>query len=112
MATYQELLAQREAIERQQAELEQQIADTLKGERDGVIGQIKGLMAEHGITVADLTRAVGRNPRASSADASVRKVAPKFRDPSTGDTWSGRGLKPRWLTAALDAGRKLEDFAV
>src|ERR1700688_1305828 len=34
------------------------------------------------------------------------KVKPKYRDPRTGDTWAGRGVQPRWLTAALKAGKK------
>jgi DNA-binding protein H-NS len=41
-----------------------------------------------------------------------RKVAPKYRDPATGDTWAGRGARPRWLVARLKAGKTLEDFAI
>jgi DNA-binding protein H-NS len=41
-----------------------------------------------------------------------RKVAPKFRDPTTGETWAGRGARPRWLVAHLKAGRELTDFAI
>ena len=40
-----------------------------------------------------------------------KKVAPKYRGPK-GETWAGRGLKPRWLTAELKKGRKLENFAI
>jgi DNA-binding protein H-NS len=40
-------------------------------------------------------------------------VAPKYRNPENpGETWAGRGLKPRWLAAALKAGKKLEDFSI
>jgi DNA-binding protein H-NS len=40
-------------------------------------------------------------------------VAPKYRNPANpSETWAGRGLKPRWLTAALKGGKKLEDFAI
>jgi DNA-binding protein H-NS len=39
-------------------------------------------------------------------------VAPKYRDPETGATWAGRGLKPRWLTAAMKSGKSLEAFAI
>jgi DNA-binding protein H-NS len=39
-------------------------------------------------------------------------VAPKYRNPETAETWAGRGLKPRWLSAALKAGNKLEDFSI
>jgi len=41
------------------------------------------------------------------------KVAPKYRNPENpGETWAGRGLKPRWLAAALKSGKKLEDFSI
>src|SRR5258706_235254 len=41
------------------------------------------------------------------------KVAPKYRNPEDpGETWAGRGLKPRWLAAALKSGKKLEDFSI
>src|SRR5262245_7961389 len=39
------------------------------------------------------------------------KVPPKYRSPS-GDTWAGRGAKPRWLVAAIKAGKKLDDFLI
>src|SRR5713226_5110054 len=40
-------------------------------------------------------------------------VAPKYRNPDDpAETWAGRGLKPRWLSAALKAGNKLEDFSI
>ena len=40
-----------------------------------------------------------------------RKVPPKYRGPS-GETWAGRGAKPKWLVAAIKGGRKLEDFLI
>src|SRR5258706_3171458 len=41
------------------------------------------------------------------------KVAPKYRNPEDpGETWAGRGLKPRWLAAALKSGKNLEDFSI
>jgi DNA-binding protein H-NS len=40
-------------------------------------------------------------------------VAPKYRNPdNSAETWAGRGLKPRWLSAALKTGKKLEDFSI
>jgi DNA-binding protein H-NS len=50
----------------------------------------------------------GKKARGDSRGA----VAPKYRDPETGATWAGRGLKPRWLTAAMKSGKSLEHFAV
>jgi DNA-binding protein H-NS len=40
-----------------------------------------------------------------------RKVPPKYRSPS-GETWAGRGAKPRWLVAAIKKGKKAEDFLI
>jgi DNA-binding protein H-NS len=41
------------------------------------------------------------------------KVAPKYRNSENpSETWAGRGLKPRWLVAALKSGKKLDDFSI
>jgi DNA-binding protein H-NS len=40
-----------------------------------------------------------------------RKVPPKYRGPS-GETWAGRGARPRWLVAAIKGGKKLDDFLI
>jgi len=39
-------------------------------------------------------------------------VLPKYRNPQTSETWSGRGKRPRWLTAAMKAGRKIDEFRI
>src|ERR1700681_178031 len=40
-------------------------------------------------------------------------VAPKYRNPENpAQTWAGRGLKPRWLTAAIKSGKKPDDFLI
>ena len=99
MASLSELLAQRAAIEKQ-------IANTQREERQKTITQIKSLMSEYGLTIADLGAKQTRKPRTGG------KVAVKYRNKATGETWSGRGLHPRWLKAALATGKKLSDFAV
>src|SRR5882757_4708213 len=40
------------------------------------------------------------------------KVKPKYQAAKTGDTWAGRGVQPRWLTAALKSGKKLDDYLI
>ncbi len=40
-----------------------------------------------------------------------RKVPPKYRSPS-GETWAGRGVKPRWMVEALKKGKKMESFLI
>ena len=40
-------------------------------------------------------------------------VPPKYRNPDNpAETWAGRGLKPRWLAAALKSGKKLDQFVI
>jgi DNA-binding protein H-NS len=96
-------MAQREA-------LEHQIEQTRKHERGEAIEKVKALMAQYGLSVADLG---GRPPSSKPQKGrSGGKVAAKYRNTSTGETWSGRGLQPRWLKAALASGRKLADFAL
>jgi DNA-binding protein H-NS len=40
-----------------------------------------------------------------------RTVPPKYRSRS-GETWAGRGARPRWLVAAIKGGKKLDDFLI
>lgn len=101
MATLQDLLAQKEAIEKE-------IENTKKHHRAEAIAKVRTLMAEYGLTAADLAGKAG----AKSASGKTGKVAIKYRNAATGDTWSGRGLQPKWLKAALAAGRKIGDFTV
>jgi DNA-binding protein H-NS len=43
--------------------------------------------------------------------AMSRKVAPKYRGPD-GQTWTGRGLKPKWLINAINEGKQPDDFLI
>ena len=54
-------------------------------------------------------RALGSGRRSSPMKG--RKVAPKFRGPD-GETWAGRGARPRWLSALIKQGHKIEEFAI
>lgn len=91
----------------QRAALDQQIIDTQRQLKADAIAKCKALMADHGLTLADLGVRGGVAPRKSTG-----KVAAKFRHPETGETWSGRGLQPKWLKAAIDDGAALADFKV
>lgn len=99
MASVSELLAQKAAIE-------QQIAEAQRSERAGALAQVRALMAQHGLTLADLSS------KSASPKRPGAKVAPKYRDAATGNTWSGRGLQPTWLKQALTSGKKISDFAI
>jgi DNA-binding protein H-NS len=112
MSNYQELLAQKEALAKQAAELDKQLAEARRAERAAVINQIKSLLSEHGLTVADLGLKSGKPASTGTSASAGRKVAPKYRNNATGETWTGRGLQPKWIAAAIASGKKLEDFAI
>ncbi len=102
MTTLRELLEQKAALDRE-------INAIRTAARDTAIAEIRSLMALHGLTVEDFAKA---SPQRLGSNVAGRKVSPKFRDPDSGATWTGRGLKPRWLAAAVAAGRHLDEFAI
>ncbi len=106
MATLQELIAQKEALERE-------IEQTKSRDRSEAIGKVRALMSEYGLSMADLAgKPNGRAAPREVGGKTGAKVAAKYRNSATGDSWSGRGLQPKWLKAALAAGKKIEEFAV
>lgn len=122
MATYSEMLQQIN-------ELQKQADRQRKEEYSSIVKTIKKQIAEYGITAQELglaeakpsakrgRKAVakatkpGRKARAKRSTAGI-KVAPKYRDNATGNTWTGRGKMPRWLSEATNSGRALESFLI
>lgn len=87
MATLQALIAQREALDKQ-------IADLEASEKNAAISRALALVAEHGLSAADV---FGGKGAAKKGPKTAGKVAPKYRHPMTGATWTGRGKAPKWL---------------
>ena len=104
MATYKELLAQR-------AELEKQIEETRSVEVAAAAAQAKQLIAEYGLTAADCGFRQGSNVAPALAGKARSAVAVKYRSPN-GETWSGRGKAPNWLTRLEAQERDRADFLV
>ncbi|ODU05149.1 MAG: hypothetical protein ABS89_02370 [Thiobacillus sp. SCN 63-1177] len=98
MATYKELKAQAEAL-LQQAEAAR------RAEIAAVVAEIQAKMREYGITLADL-RGGAKKSRSRAA------VAAKYRNPATGESWSGRGRAPKWLADEMAKGRARDEFLV
>ena len=105
MSTLQELLNQR-------AELERQIAETQRQERAEAIATIRQLMSDFGLSAQDLSAGRSGLRTASNDEGRRAKVPAKYRNPATGESWTGRGLQPKWLKAALSEGRQLADFLI
>ncbi len=102
MDSVKDLLAQRAAIDKK-------IQFAQRAQKHDAIAQIRELMASHGLVVSDLSARKVVAPKRTNAG---KKVAAKYRHTKTGETWSGRGLQPKWLRAELATGKKLADFAV
>lgn len=84
MATYKDLLAQK-------AKLEEQIAAAHAAELETVIVQTRQIVQEYELTAEDLGLATKVKKRKGGT------VAPKYQDPKTGATWTGRGRAPAWI---------------
>ena|SRR5690606_8805985 len=108
MENYRSLLAERAALERK-------IEQVRKREVSAVIKQINDLIAEYGLTAdeLDFSGAGAEQAKAETRQRGARKAGAakksrgraskksaavvKYRNPETGQTWSGRGRAPKWL---------------
>ena len=88
--------------------------------RKPVIQSIVRSMKEYDITIEEITSALGKAPAKTKAStpkakpaSGVRKSVPaKYRNPATGDTWTGRGKAPRWVTDAEASGQSRDQFLI
>lgn len=90
MATLKDLIAQKEALEKQ-------IEETRQAELSDAVGKVRSLIEEYGLTESDIFGGVRASKKAKTGKAETTKVAAKYRDPVTGKEWSGRGLAPNWI---------------
>jgi DNA-binding protein H-NS len=109
MSSYAQMILQIE-------ELKKQAEKTRREEFSGVVRAMKKQIADYGITAEDLGLASaapksGRKVRRVRPSTAGTKVAPRYKD-DAGNTWTGRGKQPRWVVAALAAGRSLESLMI
>jgi DNA-binding protein H-NS len=115
--SYQQLQAQIDSLQKK--------ADAArKKELEGVISEIKSVIEKWGVTAEDL----GLSPESGTRSRATKKAVPKrgaksvsaktanvgavkYQD-RAGNVWSGRGPRPAWLRAAIEAGQALEEFLV
>lgn len=120
-------------IEKLQAQAESERKKELKD----VIADIREQIAKYELTQADLfgggrggrrrgrpagKKSAGKKSAAKkagrrrvakkSAARKGKKVPPKYRDPQTGATWTGRGRTPRWVVDAEKRGVKRDKFLI
>lgn len=111
-------------IQSQIEKLQKQASEIKAREFDKTVQEIRAKMEAFGITAKDLQSGKGRGKGGAAKAGVVRKrspagtkkksasvVAAKYRGPN-GETWSGRGLTPRWLATLVAQGGTKEDFAI
>jgi len=99
------------ALQAEKEVIEAKIAEARKAAREGVAARVLELLMEAGMTFEDLGYAPIRAQKQRKPREHIVSVAPKYRDPESGQTWVGRGKRPTWLVNALAGGRTLESFA-
>lgn len=120
-----------EQIQQQIVDLQKQADAMRKQAVSAAIKEIKRLVNLYNLSYAELGLAPVVSVKASINKASATQasskahktskkasadkrssVAPKYRDPETGETWSGRGKPPTWMAAKLAAGATKESFKI
>jgi DNA-binding protein H-NS len=87
MADLQELL-------RQQQALNAQIEEARRSEVASAVAKVRELVQQYALTTNDVFPGGSGGRRRSRV---LGKVAPKYRDPTSGKTWTGRGKAPKWI---------------
>jgi DNA-binding protein H-NS len=93
VATYKELLTKKR-------ELDIEIENARRAEAQATLESIRETVAAFGFTPEDIFGGSRRKTKSSS-------TTPRFRNPETGESWGGRGPRPRWLK-----GKDPEQFRV
>ncbi|WP_343739601.1 H-NS histone family protein [Delftia tsuruhatensis] len=84
----------------QKAELDARIAEVMKTEKAGAVAEVRALIQQYQLTEQDVFPSRGAKPKGSVGE-------PKYRDPATGATWTGRGKPPNWIL-----GKDREQFLI
>ena len=97
-------MSQYAELKAQIARLQAQADEARRTELGNVIEEIRNKIAEYGLTAEDLGFATaarrGRPPKKAP-------LPPKYQDPKSGNTWSGRGKPPNWI-----AGKNRDRFLI
>ena len=100
-------------------DIEAQLSALRAANRDAKRAELKKQIADYGFTAADLFEQPKpkRKPRTANKAKEGEAVKPtaeaKYRNPTTGETWSGgRGRKPAWVVEATAKGIDIETFRI
>jgi DNA-binding protein H-NS len=89
------------------------LRDTVDGLISSMAAKVKQGLQERMTWIDSLTGKAGSARTKKAHALRGRKVPPKYRNPKNrSETWAGRGAMPRWLTALVEQGHKVEEFAI
>lgn len=94
-------------IQAQIAALQAQESEIKSREMDEKIAQIREIMTAYGITIDQLKGKTTKVPSSKSSNP----AQPKFTGPN-GESWTGRGLTPKWMKSLIEAGHSKEEFLI
>ena len=95
------------------AEISRVLSDRLTSQKRELEKRLAQLNPGRQVEPSDQPEALSSKGLAHAARRKYPRVFPKFRNPQIpSETWSGRGKQPRWLSAALKTGRKIEEFVI
>lgn len=89
--SHEELVALRERVNKA-------IVDEEAARRKAAVEAVKGVASQMGFSLSDLVDGKAKGPSKASLGS------PKYKDPATGETWTGRGRQPEWFKTAMANG--------
>ena len=109
-------MATLEQLQSKIQKLQQQADALLARKTQAVVGQIRDLMEAHGLTMADIEARVRGKEKNTNSKSKLKSTAvakaglpAKYLNGKTGETWSGRGRPPAWISEAKNRSRFLVD---
>ena len=81
--------------------------EKMEGAKTALLAEFSDKAAELGLSLKALMSSPQRAPERKPRRSKGEKVAPKYRNPETGDTWTGRGREPGWIK-----GKNRDEFAL
>jgi len=103
--------AEKEKIEKEIQKLQRKMRSIKTRQRRPVMNTIVRSMIEYEITPEEIERLYKREIEKSQSGGRS-KLPPRYKNPETGATWSGRGRPPRWIVDAEAQGRNREEFLI
>lgn len=96
----------REELDQLKERIDKRLVELEKEQRAAALSEMRAIAKRHGVSIEEMVEL-------ATANATPSGALPKYRDPSNpSNTWTGRGRKPKWLVAALEAGADIETFAI